>query len=417
MLAVNPFEGTETPTLGNLLMPETYEYFNSSAEEGIFPNVLNYQHIEVPSYQPDYDYHNSYHTTPLVYSWLPIVPGFNQDGFDNLHHFQHINEKLVQEDFEGSQVSDSISNQNEKYRDHLVIYNQQPTLLNNQSGMEYQELENSCNAMDLNISCSEEVADVFNVSFNGTISKLLMQEERLEVVSANEEAPAVEAEVEAEEERLRNESLELLKQEDSSRMLYINEKSPDVHVSVVEDCSDSNEPAEELNQEVSEAEPEVVVSEEEEVVQMVLLTDEELANEPAITEPKPSRDCDSAILKKLQMSMSGVHPPPSVTTQLMSLSEMLATYKKNLNASKTSSVTSSSFFVPSHKCEEVAAMEWPATLNAKCFGVAYNKSSTSEDIEAACLRYGVRFVGAETFSSFNLKVGPISEKKRLEKLK
>lgn len=387
----------EGQKLDHLILPESeQDLWNSSVEEGLFPNVLNYQHISVPSYQPDYDYHiNDYSDTPLVYSWLPIVPGFNQDGFYNLHNFQHVNDKNL---YDGSVESEAISNQNEKYHEHLVINNPNSKLLNNHSGMDFQDLENSCNAMDLNISCAEETAGDLNLSFNGKIAEMKAQEENpvkdVQITVSKEtlpheietnDEPLVEATEQSEEERLHNESLELLKKEDSSRMLHINEKSPDLFESEGELPSD-NEPVE-----------------------------ESFLNQDAVSyEPKPFEDCDIAIQKKLKSSL--VHIVPSVP-RLMSLSEMLEMYKKNLNAPAISTVKSSSFFIPSHKPEEVQSMEWPSVRDVKCSGISYNKSTTSEDIEVLCNQYGKRYIEAETSSSFNWKVGPSSAKKRMEKLK
>lgn len=386
----------EGQKLANLLIPESeHDLWNSSVEEGIFPNVLNYQHIAVPSYQPDYDYNNDYSNTPLVYSWLPIVPGFNQDGFDNLQHFQQVSGKNL---YDGSIESETISNQNEKYHEYLVINNPNPKLLNNHSGMDFQDLENSCNAMDLNISCAEETAGYHNLSFNGKIAEMKAQEDSMkdvQITVADEtlsleielnDEPLVEATEQSEEDRLHNESLELLKKEDSSRMLHINEKSPDLFDSEGELPSD-NEPVK-----------------------------ESFVNQDAVNyEPKSFDDCDIAIQKKLKNSLT--HIAPSLTKSLLSLSEMLEIYKKNINALPISKVKSSSFFIPSTKPEEIACMEWPLVSDAKCFGVSYNKSTTSEDIEVLCLQYGKRYVAAETSSSYNLKIGPSSAKKRMEKLK
>lgn len=402
------FDDMDGHKLTHLLLPEPghNDLCNSSVEEGIFPNVSNYAHNDVPSYQPSYDYTNEYSNTPLVYSWLPIVPGFIQDGFDNLYNFQHLGKfdspPLNSYDDDGGE-SIGISNQNEKYREYLVINNPEPKMLNNQAGMNFHELENSCNAMDLNISCTEETASDPDLSFNGRIAELVAHHkspevetvdvteiiEQIEIVSKNEEPlEAVELKdpEQTEEERLHNESFELLKKEDSSRMLYINEKSPDLFNSDGEVASD-NEP---------QTREQVLVS-------------TEVA--------KPSEDCDNAVLNKLRSSLAGLPPP---TRHQLSLSEIISTYKKNLamHPSPTATrVESSSLFLPSHTTKQVATMEWPQLLTVKCPTVFYNRSTACEDIEVLCLRYGERFITSETSSSFNLKTGPSSAKKRMEKLK
>lgn len=380
----------ETNKLSSLMLPATgTDLYNTSAEEGIFPNVSNYQIIEVPSYQPEYDYINEYNDTPLVYSWLPIVPGFTQDGFDNLHNFTHLGDKYLHvqslDTSDSSVESEPIPNQNIKYHDFLVINNAPSNMLNNDFGIKFHGLENSCNAMDLNISCSEPSSSDINVSFNGKISELKAHEKSLEDEKAR--MSEKEAEAETEEERLHNESFEMLKKEDSSKMLYINEKSPDLF-----DCNG------EVNSDEAATHDEAEVH---------------------VKVAKSSGDCDSSVLNKLRNSLAGICPPPTITRFQPSLSEMLSDYNKNLDVSTSlkSKVKSSSFFVPSHSPEEVKSLEWPSLLTAKFLDVSYNKSTANEDIEVLCLRYVERYIGAETHSSFNNKIGPSSAKKKIEKLK
>lgn len=367
-------------------MTSETDLYNLSTEEGIFPNVPDYQSIEVPSYQPDYDYINEYNNTPLVYSWLPIVPGFSEDGFDNLHNFQYLADKYTNPQtldvFDSSEKSKPVPNQNIKYHDYLAINNPNLKLLNNYTGTEFQNLDNSCNAVPdvLNTTGTEEEIGDPDLSFTGKITELKAHEKTLE--SAKKSEKLVE---QAEEDRLHNESFELLKKEDSSKMLYINEKSPDLFDSNGEVLSD--EPHEEAD----------IISK-------------------AV---KLSEDCDTSILKKLKNSLTGICPPPSVTKFQMSMSEILATYKKKMNENPAakSTLKTSSFFIPSHLTEEIRNMEWPSLLSAKCLDVSYNKSTVSEDIEMLSLRYVDRYIGEETTSSFNHKLGPSSAKKRVEKLK
>lgn len=378
--------------LTNLLVPSRVDLFNSSAEEGIYPNVSNFQPSGVPSYQREYDYVNEYSNTPLIYSWLPIVPGFTQDGFDNLHNFQHLAGQFHNAQpldvTDSSEESGPIPNQNIKYQEYLAINHSGSKLLNNYTGVEFHELENSCNAVLNVLSASrseEDVADP-DLSFTGKIKELKAHEKRSESEKKSEESTECVQRIEqTEEERLHNESFELLKKEDSSKMLYVNERSPDLFDSNGEVVSD--EPQEEAN-----------------FISKVV---------------KSSGDYDNSVLKRLRSSLTGICPPPSVTKFQMSMSEMLATYKKNLNESPSakSALKTNSFFVPSHPIEEVKTMEWPSLLSVKCVDVAYNKSTANEDIETLCLRYAERYVGAETSSSFNHKIGPSSAKKKIEKLK
>ena len=353
------FDDMERPSLA-AFMASAEELYNTSAEEGIFPNVMGCQPVAVPSYNPTYDYDvNEYSSTPLVYSWLPIVPGFNEDGVGNIHKFSYL--MNISGSSDGSA---SISNQNAKYHDHLVINTDgsKPVFCN---------LENSCNAMDLNISCIDELVTDPNQSFNGKIAELKAAE--------------------TEEERLHNESFEILKKEDSSKMSYINERSPDLF------DDEDDVPSDELEADAPE-------------------TDVEDVRESSAY---PSTACDSLILKKLRSSLTGLCPPPAVTRFQLSLSEMLETYNQNITKAlpTDNTIKTSSFFVPTHSPAEVRDLEWPRLMTVKCVDVAYNKSTDNEHIEVMCLKYGERFIGAETSSSFNMRSSAASAKKRIERLK
>ena len=384
-------EDTDGNKLANLMLPASTELYNTSAEEGIFPNVRDeHQSIEVPSYHREYEYNIEYSDGPLVYSWLPIVPGFTQDGYDNLQDFQYL-EKLPRDDLlnlsDTSPESKSIPNQNVKYHEFLVINNSDPQPLDRKpTAVTYNELENSCNAMDLNISCAESVNIDPDLSFNGKILELKARDEQ-----AIEQASTSKQVEETEEQRLLNESYELLKKEDSSRMILINEKSPELFTSNAEDGQSDSEDSDDA------------------------IEDYALKQDDA----KPSDDCDTSIFQKIRSSLIGICPPPSVTNAHMSLSEMLLSYNNNKeNTHKESSVKSDSLFLPSHLPDDVVTMEWPGMLSTKCLDVTYNKSDACEQIEGLFLRYVERYIGAETSSSFNHKIGPSSAaKRRIEKSK
>jgi hypothetical protein len=352
----------ENPNLAAFLATAE-ELYNTSAEEGIFPNVMHHLPINVPSYMPShYDYDiNDYSNAPLIYSWLPIVSGFTEDGVGNLHKFNYQDGKLnVSGSSDGSA---SISNQNVKYHDHLVINSSADA-----SKLDFRDLDNSCNAMDLNISCNAEPDETPadpNISFDGKIAELKAAE--------------------TEEERLHNESFEVLKKEDSSKMLYINERSPDLFEGDETDTPSDNERREEV----------------------------------PIDNRALTGACDSSILKKLRTSLAGLCPPPSVTRFQLSLTEMLDAYNNNVGKTPPpeSAVKSSSFFLPTHTPAEVTDIEWPRLMKVKCQDVAYNKSTDNEHIEELCGRYAERYIGAETTTSFNFKISASSAKKRIERLK
>lgn len=385
---------------------ELDEYTNTSVDDRIFPNQLCHQPSSgIPSYEPEYDYYNLYSTAPLVYSWMPIVPEFNPNSTGNLHNFQHIVEKMQpkpldissqnNECFDCSLDSAVVSNQDSKFKEYLAI-NKKVTekiiMPPNQSEIEFYQLDNSCNAMDLDISqttASISNEDNTNLSFNGKVSSLQREScARIEESSVDQNELFDREHDEAEDERLHNESFEMLRKEDSSKMLYINERSPELF------GDDDYEPP-------SCDEPD----------ETPIISTKDYVN--------VSENCDSAILNKLRTSLTGICPPPSVTRYQLSLSEMLSAYQHNVNAilPTYSKVQSSSFFTPSHSFDAIKSMKWPAVASVRFHDIHYNKSTISEDIEILCLKYGERYVGAEFSSSFNNKIGPSSARKRNDRLK
>lgn len=523
------FDANEGHTLTTLLLPTgvvtgnmEYEIYNTSAEEGIFPNIQNCS-IAAPSYDPEYDYYNQYSTTPLVYSWLPIVPGFTKEGTDNLHNFEHIIKRQHPQPLNVSNAEDDdsstvISDQNIKFETSLVMNNsdQRLFILNNSNGMTFNhQHDDSCNAMDLNISHNKENYDhKLDLSFNGKIkfpdltpspkrskhveeiTKYFDKAEQIEEVEVNTEKvwpdqfliikdePLKETitnnnnnnnyiddeinekektsnnddengaeEEESDGELLRNESFELLKREDSKKMLLLNEKSPEA-ADVCDSQDEANEDEQqtditptpqqtqseinEIAEELDEVEEELNVVEKElnEVENELKEVADETKNELNEVEEetkesevdervtnkcdvKTLKECDDFIFNKLQISLSEHRPPPSITTLPLSLSEMLTTYRKNLEKSSESfaEVKNCSLFVPSHPINEVIEKQWPEIMEVRAQGIIYNRSINCEEIEVMCMRFGERLIKAETSSSFNHRIGPTSAKKRNEKLK
>lgn len=353
----------------------------SSLANLLIPPAMIEKPIIAPSYDPEYDYYNEYSTTPLVYSWMPIVPGFKQDGSDNLENFEHIMKRLKPQPLDISNNADKQLNSSSNYhfqRLELLDSSKEVT-----SASFSHQLEDSCNAMDLNISChavTEETATITSdlLSFNGKINSTTIYNDNKDDTDSFTD--------DAEEVRIRNESFELLKKEDSSKMILVNEKSPQA----VDETDDDDE------------------SDEQQVVEF----------EPRKKDPEKSLiDCDTFIMDKLQTSLTGQSVPFSIATLPLSLSEMLSTYEKNLPKNFTTNIKSSSLFIPSAPLDEVLAMEWPKLAEVKAHGIMYNRSTDCEDIESMLLRYTDRFIRAETTTSFTHKNGPTSVKKRMERLK
>lgn len=128
---------------------------------------------------------------------------------------------------------------------------------------------------------------------------------------------------------------------------------------------------------------------------------------------------ESRLLKQMQRSLSGVLPPPSVTTSKLTISEILERYHAN-NVENTSEKVErdESLFLPNASIEEIQDASWPDALKIQGLGVCYNRSQTSEKIELTALDLIERFIGCETVSSYTTCVkSPQSTKKRALKSK
>lgn len=347
----------------------------------------NSMHQDAPSYVAQYDYENDYNNSPLVYSFFPLVPGFANKEIDE-------SEDNIEVGFNNSDVSLSsitsiesfvVSNQDKIFKEYFDFKDHNKTHQNNETeklqnfdGSTFYQLDNSCNAVDINISRKESEDACTELSFDGKIKNLAVSSSKFSI-----------EEEKTEEERLHNESFEMLRKEDSSKMLFLNEKSPDIFEKNVfnKKCNNTTEESDKIS------------------LQFSHLSDNK------------ADACELFILNKLNSSMNGICPPPSITRFQMSLHEMLSSFKKNITESVINheETQTNSFFKPSNTMNEVLKMEWPDVIRTKFHDITYNRSTISEEIEVTCLRYCERFIGSETSSSFNNEVS--SAKKRNDRLK
>lgn len=143
------------------------------------------------------------------------------------------------------------------------------------------------------------------------------------------------------------------------------------------------------------------------------------ANE-IVTKSK-NNEWEKTLLKRLQIALSGVLPPPSKTIIQYSSTELLNMYNENL--SKVSERTENelncceSLFKPTHTVEEAKNMDWNDMKSGiKCHGLLFNRTTDSEDIELLCMKYAERCVGVETSSSFTYTYRPSVNKARMKLL-
>ncbi|XP_058456187.1 uncharacterized protein LOC131433680 [Malaya genurostris] len=279
--------------------------------------------------------------------------------------------------------------------------------------------DDSCNAVDHKISgdsdnCEQNILNQ-DLSFNGKINSLSGQLKPS--CSRNEPVNAVEELVANDKvckDKL-NESFEVLTKENSSLMLYNNEKSPDLFA---DDDNTSSSDDDESNSDADNAQTEDASFKETTNANSCFNTVENI---------------ERSLLKRMQISLSGVLPPPSVTYSQIDINQMLTLYKehearlcyRNDEIIETTSADSkdpeSSFTSclskPTHTPAELFELEWPEILKSRAHGLYYNRSTVTENIELLGLKYVDRYIGAETSSTFNVSRSPSAAKKRNLRLK
>lgn len=129
---------------------------------------------------------------------------------------------------------------------------------------------------------------------------------------------------------------------------------------------------------------------------------------------------ETRLLKRMQRSLTGILPPPSVTASKLTISELLERYQTNvcLDREPIELTHDESLFLPNCSIEETQKLSWPDSKHIQGLGVCYNRSKTTEKIELVALDLVERYVGCETVSSYTTCVkSPQSSKKRALKSK
>lgn len=252
--------------------------------------------------------------------------------------------------------------------------------------------ENSSNAVDNKLSTQpDQNAAINELSFNGII-------ETLAKANKNETAK-------------QTERLSLLENERS--FMQRNEQSPDIFAN---SDSDEDDDGDQLSTKVQATAGELP-----DIYDMSSVD----------ARKRHIHESDKVILGRIQSSLSGVLPPPSVTILQYDISDLLTMYQQNFVRYTYESPLSSSannisapdtpplecLFRPTHCIDELQQMEWPKCYaEARGHGIYYNRSVNSENIELLCMKYAERNIGAETTSSFAVS-SPSSCKKRNQRMK
>lgn len=110
---------------------------------------------------------------------------------------------------------------------------------------------------------------------------------------------------------------------------------------------------------------------------------------------------DNNLVKKINKALSGILPPPSLTILQITAEEMLDKIKANaelLDLCNFRSNKSNKTLLNTDLINTQIA-PWPEILQLRYHGLHYNCSNVNADIETLSVKYGQRFVGAETQSS------------------
>ncbi|XP_041769377.1 uncharacterized protein LOC121592122 [Anopheles merus] len=327
--------------------------------------------------------------------------------------------------------------------------------------------DDSCNAVDNMLGVDEkptcentDPASNLDLSFNGKIKPLTAESQGvIGPVAANtvERSTKDEAELETEtrkssddsricDEKL-NESFELLTKENNSLSHYNNEKSPDLFADDDEDDDDNDDEDDgnddEEGQNASErngdggrqGECEDYLHRSQARTSGASIKEMESANESSVDRT------DRILLKRMQMSLAGIPPPPALTYSDIDIGTMLTIYRSNVEPwlathgfrTGTAKPLDDSaagvsepgeklqqqpcLMKPTHTTDELAALKWPELTHHRAHGLHYNRSGVTETIELLGLKYIERYISAETSCSFNMTVLQSSAKKRNQRLK
>ncbi|XP_069681879.1 uncharacterized protein mi [Periplaneta americana] len=116
-------------------------------------------------------------------------------------------------------------------------------------------------------------------------------------------------------------------------------------------------------------------------------------------------------LHRLQVSLSGVPPPPSVTVPQLDVSDILRLLKENEkllllrnmeNENGTKSINTRRDLLKFSTIEQVKSCSWPESKSCCYHDIQYNHGKFSEEFEILCQKLQERYVGCETSSSCNV---------------
>lgn len=263
-----------------------------------------------------------------------------------------------------------------------------------------------------------------DLSFNGKLAKLQPSINESNVMpsnSSNNQSDSHEKEDLTTTMINEKSNLELQLQLETSRE-HINERSPDLFSEVGDFDATENEAIQDDDIAAASATTTTVDEDED------LGTDVSGINDSAdirtddgsptiVLSDKHLEKTERALNKRIQTLLTGIIPPPSITFAQHDVSDLLATYQRNITLMGVpSSITCNNNEKQAEEtCDDVADakpkmpkelehIEWPELKRTKAFGLHYNRTKYTDNIEIMYMKLVERYVGQETVSSFTHSV-------------
>lgn len=134
---------------------------------------------------------------------------------------------------------------------------------------------------------------------------------------------------------------------------------------------------------------------------------------------------EKATSKRIQNLLSGILPPPSVTYIQHDIANLLSLYKKNTGRMESEINNTNDSKQNGAYCDQKLCplmpkildnVEWPQIERVTAFGLHYNRTKYTENIEMMYMKLVERNVGQETSSSFTYTQSINAKKKPARKL-
>lgn len=269
--------------------------------------------------------------------------------------------------------------------------------------------ENSNNAVDNAISSASYTTEteLKDLSFNG---KLKTESESTAIGNTTTNEPHYQLDKNTNNDmNISNASdksnLELQLQMESSRE-HINERSPDLFSDIEDEELGENGDDVENNDENTAIEANDSITS---------TKSEGKENHSDSSIEKTER----AISKRIQNLLCGILPPPSVTYVQHDIGSLLSMYKRNISLAdppvRNKDIIGDQLVHPiMPKVLEDA--EWPQMAKINAYGLHYNRTKYTENIEMLFMKLVERNVGQETGTSFTYNVSTSAKKKPARKL-